>query len=177
MYSRVMGVCFPRFRVLIEILKPDKTDATVSLKGVENVVVPALATREYKMSFLAYKEGQYNTKVWGHTHIWDGSWKYLWVLYCISLSLSFRWHFITMRQTSTCSTWLPSWPRLQEPCPPLSWWPLHAGQPWPPYRWRTPWAHLPASPLCANVLTSASHLSTLCQDSLRWVQSNSAPTL
>lgn len=63
MYSRVMSVCFPRFRVLIEILKPDKIDATVSLKGLEYVVVPALATRDYKMSFLTYKEGQYNTKV------------------------------------------------------------------------------------------------------------------
>ncbi|KAG7229797.1 hypothetical protein INR49_012446 [Caranx melampygus] len=55
-----------RFRVLIEILKPDKTDATVSLKGLEYVVVPALATREYKMSFFAYKEGHYNTKVTFH---------------------------------------------------------------------------------------------------------------
>ncbi|XP_070763174.1 hydrocephalus-inducing protein homolog [Enoplosus armatus] len=52
-----------RFRVLIEILKPDKPDATVSLKGLEYIDVPALAKRDYKMSFFAYREGQYNTKV------------------------------------------------------------------------------------------------------------------
>ncbi|XP_030281249.1 hydrocephalus-inducing protein homolog isoform X1 [Sparus aurata] len=52
-----------RFRVLIEILKPDKPDATVSLKGLEFIDVPALAKRDYKMSFFTYREGQYNTKV------------------------------------------------------------------------------------------------------------------
>ncbi|TDH09205.1 hypothetical protein EPR50_G00084380 [Perca flavescens] len=52
-----------QFRVLIEILKPDKPDATVFLKGLEYVDVPALAKRDYKMSFFAYREGQYNTKV------------------------------------------------------------------------------------------------------------------
>ncbi|XP_032378415.1 hydrocephalus-inducing protein [Etheostoma spectabile] len=52
-----------QFRVLIEILKPDKPDATVSLKGLEYIDVPALAKQDYKMSFFTYKEGQYNTKV------------------------------------------------------------------------------------------------------------------
>ncbi|KAM9351908.1 hydrocephalus-inducing protein homolog [Symphorus nematophorus] len=52
-----------RFCVLIEILKPDKPDATVSLKGLEYIDVPALAKRDYKMSFFTYREGQYNTKV------------------------------------------------------------------------------------------------------------------
>lgn len=52
-----------RFRVLIEILKPDKPDATVSLKGLEYIDVPALAKRDYKISFFTYREGQYNTKV------------------------------------------------------------------------------------------------------------------
>ncbi|KAK9517107.1 hypothetical protein VZT92_024999 [Zoarces viviparus] len=52
-----------RFRVLMEILKPDKPDATVSLKGLEYIEVPALARRDYKMSFFTYKEGHYNTKV------------------------------------------------------------------------------------------------------------------
>ncbi|GAA6221266.1 hydrocephalus-inducing protein homolog [Lates japonicus] len=52
-----------RFRVLMEILKPDKTDATVSLKGLEYIDVSALAKRDYKMSFFTYREGQYNTKV------------------------------------------------------------------------------------------------------------------
>ncbi|KAK5867885.1 hypothetical protein PBY51_012341 [Eleginops maclovinus] len=52
-----------RFRVLIETLKPDKPNATVSLKGQEYIVVPALATRDYMLSFFTYKEGMYNTKV------------------------------------------------------------------------------------------------------------------
>ncbi|XP_049928998.1 hydrocephalus-inducing protein homolog isoform X2 [Epinephelus moara] len=58
-----------RFRVLIEILKPDKPDATVSLKGLEYIDVPALAKRDYKMSFFTYKEGQFNTKVTFHNEV------------------------------------------------------------------------------------------------------------
>lgn len=63
MDSRVMNVCFPRFSVLIELLKPDKTYATMSVEGPKHIIVPALATKEYKMSFFACKEGHYNTKV------------------------------------------------------------------------------------------------------------------
>lgn len=48
---------------MIEILKPDKPDATVSLKGLEYIDVPALAKRDYKMSFFAYREGQHSAKV------------------------------------------------------------------------------------------------------------------
>lgn len=58
-----MSVSLLRFHVLMEILKPDKPDATVSLKGLEYIDVPALAKRDYKVSFFAYREGQYNTKV------------------------------------------------------------------------------------------------------------------
>lgn len=49
--------------MLIEILKPDKPDAAVSLKGLQYIDVPALAKADYKMSFFTYKEGQYNSKV------------------------------------------------------------------------------------------------------------------
>ncbi|KAM7396206.1 hypothetical protein PAMP_019263 [Pampus punctatissimus] len=52
-----------RFHVTLEILKPDKTDATVSFKGLEYIDIPALGKRDYKMSFFTYREGQYNTKV------------------------------------------------------------------------------------------------------------------
>lgn len=69
-------ICVLRFRVLIEILKPDKPDATVSLKGLEYIDVPALAKRDYKMSFFTYREGQYNTKVWPHTHFCENIWIY-----------------------------------------------------------------------------------------------------
>lgn len=57
------GVSVLRFCVLIEILKPDKPDATVSVKGLEYIDVPALAKRDYKISFFAYREGLYHTKV------------------------------------------------------------------------------------------------------------------
>ncbi|XP_059190373.1 hydrocephalus-inducing protein homolog [Centropristis striata] len=52
-----------RYGVLKEILKPDKPDATVSLDGLEYIDVPALASRDYKINFFTYREGQYNTKV------------------------------------------------------------------------------------------------------------------
>ncbi|CAJ1057601.1 hydrocephalus-inducing protein homolog [Xyrichtys novacula] len=52
-----------RFCVLMEILNPDKTDATVSLSGFEYIDVPSLSKRDYKMCFYTYKEGQFNTKV------------------------------------------------------------------------------------------------------------------
>ncbi|XP_040894088.1 hydrocephalus-inducing protein homolog [Toxotes jaculatrix] len=58
-----------RFRVLIDILKPEKPDATVSLKGLEYIDVPALSKRDYKMSFFTYREGQYDTKVTFHNEV------------------------------------------------------------------------------------------------------------
>ncbi|XP_029378255.1 hydrocephalus-inducing protein homolog [Echeneis naucrates] len=58
-----------RFHVLMEILKPDKPDAAVSVKGLEYIDVPALAKREYKMSFFTHREGQYNTKVTFHNEM------------------------------------------------------------------------------------------------------------
>ncbi|XP_029009061.1 hydrocephalus-inducing protein homolog isoform X2 [Betta splendens] len=58
-----------RFHVLMEILKPDKPDATVSLRGLEYIDVPALANRDYNVSFFTYREGQYNTKVTFHNEV------------------------------------------------------------------------------------------------------------
>uniref|UniRef100_UPI003AADF4DB hydrocephalus-inducing protein homolog n=1 Tax=Centroberyx gerrardi TaxID=166262 RepID=UPI003AADF4DB len=52
-----------RFRVVIEIVKPERPDATVSLKGLEYIDVPALAKRDYKMSFFTYREAVFNAKV------------------------------------------------------------------------------------------------------------------
>ncbi|KAI4885088.1 hypothetical protein NFI96_023140 [Prochilodus magdalenae] len=51
-----------RFRAVVEMIKPEKLDSTVSLKGLDYVDVPALAKRDYKISFFSYKEGQYNAK-------------------------------------------------------------------------------------------------------------------
>ncbi|KAM8849594.1 hydrocephalus-inducing protein homolog isoform 2-T2 [Spinachia spinachia] len=52
-----------RFHVSMEILKPDKHDATVSLKGLGSIDVPASASLNYNMSFFSFREGHYNTKV------------------------------------------------------------------------------------------------------------------
>ncbi|XP_025999986.1 hydrocephalus-inducing protein-like isoform X2 [Astatotilapia calliptera] len=52
-----------RFLVQLEIVKPDKPDATVSLRGIKFIDVPAHANRDYEMSFFTYTEGQFNTKV------------------------------------------------------------------------------------------------------------------
>ncbi|XP_030621187.1 hydrocephalus-inducing protein homolog [Chanos chanos] len=48
-----------RFRAIIKLERPDNT---VTLKGLDYVDVPALAKRDYQISFFAYKEGQYNAK-------------------------------------------------------------------------------------------------------------------
>lgn len=47
----------------MEFLKPDKPDATMSITGLPFIDVPALARKDYKMSFFTYREGQYHTKV------------------------------------------------------------------------------------------------------------------
>ncbi|CAI5655386.1 unnamed protein product [Oreochromis niloticus] len=57
-----------RFLVQLEIVKPDKPDATVSLRGIKFIDVPAHANRDYEMSFFTYTEGQFNTKVTFRNH-------------------------------------------------------------------------------------------------------------
>ncbi|KAF7656194.1 hypothetical protein LDENG_00045050 [Lucifuga dentata] len=63
-----------RFRVVIEILKPEKPDATVSLKGLQYIDLPALAKKDYKMTVYTYREGQVNAKV---TFLNEASGEYL----------------------------------------------------------------------------------------------------
>ncbi len=46
----------------MELIKPDRSDGIVSLKGLEYIDVPALDTKNYTLSFFIYKEGQYNAK-------------------------------------------------------------------------------------------------------------------
>uniref|UniRef100_A0A8C4S4T7 HYDIN axonemal central pair apparatus protein n=1 Tax=Erpetoichthys calabaricus TaxID=27687 RepID=A0A8C4S4T7_ERPCA len=52
-----------RFRVCIEIMKPEKIDITTELKGLDYVDVPASAKRDYKLTFFSYKEGVVQAKV------------------------------------------------------------------------------------------------------------------
>ncbi|XP_073785286.1 hydrocephalus-inducing protein homolog isoform X1 [Danio rerio] len=52
-----------RFRAVRELIKPDRSDDTVSLEGLEYVDVPAQDAKSYKLSFFTYKEGLYSFKV------------------------------------------------------------------------------------------------------------------
>lgn len=45
------------------MIKPERPDSTISLKGLDYVDVSGLATKDYKVSFFTYKEGLYNAKV------------------------------------------------------------------------------------------------------------------
>lgn len=58
----VFYILLRRFRAVMELIKPDRSDGIVSLKGLEYIDVPALDTKNYKLSFFTYKEGQYNAK-------------------------------------------------------------------------------------------------------------------
>ena len=57
-----------RFKVVIEILKPERPDATVSLRGLDYVDVAPGATTDYKLAFYSYKEGLVQTKVRARGH-------------------------------------------------------------------------------------------------------------
>lgn len=54
MYNRAMSVliCVLRFLVRLETVKPDKPDATVSLKEIKFIDVPAHAKRDYETFFV-----------------------------------------------------------------------------------------------------------------------------
>ena len=61
---------FVRFRVIIEMLKPDKPDSATTLKGLDYTDVPGLSKREYKLNFFAHKEGTFSAKV-RNIHTWS----------------------------------------------------------------------------------------------------------
>lgn len=56
-------VNFCRFRVIIEMLKPDKPDSATTLKGLDYIDVPGLSKRDYRLNFFAHKEGTFSAKV------------------------------------------------------------------------------------------------------------------
>ena len=45
------------------MVRPDKMDPAVNIKGVDYVEVPPNSSRKYKLSFFSYKEGQTQIKV------------------------------------------------------------------------------------------------------------------
>ncbi|XP_047008963.2 hydrocephalus-inducing protein homolog isoform X3 [Ictalurus punctatus] len=52
-----------RFHAIVEMIKPERPDSTISLKGLDYVDVSALNKRDYKISFFSYKECQCNAKL------------------------------------------------------------------------------------------------------------------
>jgi len=52
-----------RFRAIVEMVKPEKQDRSVTLNGLDYIDVPALSKKDYKLNFYTYKEGTFNAKV------------------------------------------------------------------------------------------------------------------
>ncbi|XP_078688637.1 hydrocephalus-inducing protein-like [Branchiostoma floridae x Branchiostoma belcheri] len=52
-----------RFRVTIDMVKPDRLDQSTSLKGLDYIDVPGLGKRDYKLNFFAHREGTVTSKV------------------------------------------------------------------------------------------------------------------
>ncbi|XP_066494024.1 hydrocephalus-inducing protein-like [Tiliqua scincoides] len=52
-----------RFRVTIDMLKPEKLEVTTTLKTLDYVDVPGSAKKEHKLTFFSYREGLYSAKV------------------------------------------------------------------------------------------------------------------
>ena len=53
----------------IEYIKPEKLDAGTTIKGLDYIDVPRLATRDYKLTFHSYKECQPLVKVFNSSEL------------------------------------------------------------------------------------------------------------
>lgn len=56
-----------RFRVMMELVKPEKPDPATTFKGFDYIDVPGLSKKEYKLNFYAHREGTFSSKV-GRRH-------------------------------------------------------------------------------------------------------------
>ncbi|NXT87516.1 HYDIN protein, partial [Anhinga rufa] len=52
-----------RFLVVVDILKPENLESSSVLQGLEYIDVPGSAKKDYKLTFLSYKEGVFNTMI------------------------------------------------------------------------------------------------------------------
>lgn len=60
-------LCPPsRFRVIVEMIKPEKPDLSVTLKGLDYIDVLSGSKKDYKLNFFSHKEGLYSAKVSTH---------------------------------------------------------------------------------------------------------------
>lgn len=56
-------LCSPRFRVIVEMVKPEKPDLSITLKGLDYIDVLSGSKKDYKLNFFSHKEGLYSAKV------------------------------------------------------------------------------------------------------------------
>lgn len=61
--SLLEPLCSPRFQVIVEMLKPEKPDLGVTLKGLDYIDVLSASKKDYKLNFFSHKEGLYTAKV------------------------------------------------------------------------------------------------------------------
>ncbi|XP_036044752.1 LOW QUALITY PROTEIN: hydrocephalus-inducing protein homolog [Onychomys torridus] len=52
-----------RFRVIVEMLKPERPDLSVTMKGLDYIDVLSGSKKDYKLNFFSHKEGLYTAKV------------------------------------------------------------------------------------------------------------------
>lgn len=53
----------PRFRVSVEMIRPERLEVTTTLKTLDYIDVPASAKKDHKLTFFSYKEGMFCAKV------------------------------------------------------------------------------------------------------------------
>lgn len=56
-------LCSPRFRVIVEMVKPERPDLSVTLKGLDYIDVLSGSKKDYRLNFFSHKEGLYSAKV------------------------------------------------------------------------------------------------------------------
>uniref|UniRef100_A0A4X2JPP9 HYDIN axonemal central pair apparatus protein n=1 Tax=Vombatus ursinus TaxID=29139 RepID=A0A4X2JPP9_VOMUR len=52
-----------RFRVVVDVIKPEKLDLSVTIKGLDYIDVLAGSKKDYKLNFFSFKEGIFSVKV------------------------------------------------------------------------------------------------------------------
>lgn len=63
----------PRFLVVMDILKPENLESGSVLRGLEYIDVPGSDKKDYKLTFLSYKEGVFSAMVNADTRLQDPS--------------------------------------------------------------------------------------------------------
>lgn len=59
-----------RFLVVVDILKPENLESSSVLQGLDYIDVPGSAKKDYKLTFLSYKEGVFNAMVSVDIRLW-----------------------------------------------------------------------------------------------------------